>query len=255
MRAMILAAGRGERARPLSDQIPKPLFPVSGHPLIAYPLGLLKAAGITDVIVNVHHLAEQIEETLRACDGMGLKIRISREQYLLETGGSIAYAQKLIGNQQFIVINADIICDIDLTQVIDDHVRSGCIATMVLRDNPEPERIPVVEWDPSMRQVLDIRGEIGRKLPASRATMFAGIHVMGPAVFEYILPKRESIIDGFYLPALREHRRIHGYFYEGYWADLGTLEKYRRVCEELPRQSLKHLEPVPLVSLHEFATR
>lgn len=255
MRAMILAAGRGERARPLSDSIPKPLFPVGGRPLIAYPLGLLKAAGVTDVIVNVHHLAEHIEEALRPCSSMGLNIHISREKYLLETGGGIANARRLIGDRPFLVLNADVVCDIDLAAVIDDHIRSGCITTMVVRENPDPRSIPVVEWDPVSQQVLDIRGEVGRRLPGSRQAMFAGIQVMEPVVFDYILPKRESIIDGFYLPAIREHRRVHGYLHEGYWADLGTPEEYRRVCEELPRQALKHLEPVPLVALHEFAAR
>jgi NDP-sugar pyrophosphorylase family protein len=253
MRAMILAAGRGERARPLSDRIPKPLFPVGGHPLIAYPLGLLKAAGVTEVIVNVHYLAEQIEEALRGCDAMGFSVQICREAYLLETGGGIANARKLIGDSPFFVLNADVICDVDLSEVVDEHIRSGCISTMVLRRNLDPAHIPVVEWDPRTRQVIDIRGDIGRRRPGSRAMMFAGIQIMEPTVFEYILPKRESIIDGFYLPALREHRHVHGYIHEGYWAELGTPESYHRTREELPRQSLKHFQPVPLVSLHESA--
>jgi len=253
MRAMILAAGRGERVRPLSDTIPKPLFPVGGHPLIAYPLGLLKAAGITEIIVNVHHLADQIEQTLRSCESMGLNIAFSRERSLLETGGGIAHAHQLIGDQPFIVINADILCDIDLRVLIDDHIRSGSVSTMVLRKNTDPSTIPVVEWDPVNRHVLDIRGEIGARTRHSCPTMFTGIHVMDPTVFEYIMPRRESIIDGFYLPALRERRHIHGYFHMGYWADLGTLEQYHSVCEELPQQPLKHLRPLPLVSVHETA--
>jgi len=251
---MILAAGRGERARPLTDRIPKPLFPVAGRPLIAYSLGLLKAAGITEVIVNVHHLADQIEEALRPCEKMGLKIVISREQNLLETGGGIAYAQRYLGHRPFIVLNADIVCDIDLAEVVQDHIRSASAATMVVTDSPASEAASAVEWDQTTGRIIDIRGELRRHLPTSRPATFTGIHIVEPTVFEYILPKRESIIDGFYLPALRERRRIHGFLHKGYWADLGTVEHYERVRADLPRQTFKHLEPLPLVSAHEATT-
>jgi len=244
MRAMILAAGLGKRARPLSDEIPKPLFPLAELPLIAYPLGLLKAAGITEIVVNVHHHADQIERVLGQYRDAGLDIAISREEHLLETGGGIANARRYLGDGTFVVINGDVICDIDLTAVIDDHRHSGAIATMVIRENPDPTFYSVVEWDTCSQGIVDIRGELGRKTPFSRAVMFTGIHVIEPTVFDYLLPTRESIIDGFYLPALREYRHVHGHFHDGYWADLGTIEQYQRTREEMKARALSHLQPL-----------
>ena len=246
MRGMILAAGRGERARPLSDTIPKPLFPVAGRPLVAYPLGMLKGAGITDIVVNVHHLADQIEEQLRQCDGLGLRISLSREQQRLETGGGIAHARSLLGDDTFVAVNGDVICDIDLAAVIEEHSLTGAICTMVLRENPDPEHIPVVEWHPMSQHVLDIRRELGVTSRTSRPMMFTGIHVLDPTVFEYVLPMPESIIDAFYLPALRENRHVHGYAFDGYWAELGTEANYRAVCQEIAGRKLEHVEPLSM---------
>ena len=246
MRAMILAAGRGERARPLSDTVPKPLFPVNGRPLISYALGLLKDHGITDIVINVHHLADQIEQALSTCAEFGLNITFSREKRLLETGGGIAMAMKPYQHETFAVVNADVICDVDLGQILETHRQSQADATMILRDNPAPDRIPVVEWNPADERVLDIRGELRASTTSSRQMMFTGVQVLGPAAFEYLIPKRESVIDAFYLPALREGRRIHGYRCKGYWADLGTLEGYEDGCREIAGVTLEHFAPLPL---------
>jgi MurNAc alpha-1-phosphate uridylyltransferase len=250
MRAMILAAGRGERLRPISDRIPKPLISVAGRPLIAYSLGLLREAGITDVIVNLHHLGDQVENVLEPCVSLGMTIQFSREKLLLETGGGIAYAQKLIGSNTFLVLNADVICDLDLNAVLDEHVRSGAIATMVLTRNSDIDRYPPVEWNPRSHHVLDVRGEIGRRAPRSEPRMFTGIQVMEPTVFDYVIPRRESIIDAFYLPALREHRHVHGYDFSGFWADLGTKEELARVNKELPGMEFSYVKPLPLQPAH-----
>ena len=173
MRAMILAAGKGERARPLSERIPKPLFPVNGSPVISYGLGLLKSAGITEVIVNVHHLADQIEETLSHVEGM--TIHLSHEGSLLETGGGIAKARGLIGNDTFLVLNGDVICDVDLKAVIDDHTGSGSVATMVLRENENPTKYAPVELETESRVVKDLRGDIGYSSTTSRSMLYTGV--------------------------------------------------------------------------------
>jgi NDP-sugar pyrophosphorylase family protein len=240
MRAMILAAGRGERVRPLSDRIPKPLFPVNGRPLIAWSLGLLKDVGITEVIVNTHHLGPQIEAALATCGDLGMDITFSRESRALETGGGIAQARDFLYGGTFVVVNADVICDVDIAAVVSQHRKTQALATMVIRENPEPARIPVVEWEPNTSRVLDIRGDIGRASESSRQMMFTGIHVIDPVVFDYLLPRRESVIDGFYLPILREGRTVSGYMSDGYWADLGTLETYQRVCDEIDGVNLGH---------------
>jgi len=94
--------------------------------------------------------------------------------------------------------------------------------------------------------VKDLRGELGVRTKCSRSLTFAGIHVMEPAVFDYLLKRKESIIDAFYLPALREGRHIHGYLHSGYWADAGTVQDYVRVRRDLAGVRFSHLKPVPL---------
>ncbi len=108
MKAMILAAGRGERMRPLTDQTPKPLLPVGGRPLIGWCLGALASAGVTEVVINVSHLAGQIEAALGDGAAYGIPIRYSREPEALETAGGIARALPLLGDQPFLVVNCDI---------------------------------------------------------------------------------------------------------------------------------------------------
>jgi NDP-sugar pyrophosphorylase family protein len=246
MRAMILAAGRGERARPLTDTIPKPLFPVAGRPLIAYALGLLKAAGIVEVVVNVQHLADMIVDQLEGCSRLGMDIAISREEVRLETGGGIANARSLLGDEPFVVVNSDVICDVDLVSVIDSHRLGGAVSTMVLRQNPDPILTPVVEYEPSSGRVLDLRGQLAAKSGTSRAMMFTGIYVLDPTVFDYVEPTPMSIVDAFYLPALREGRHVHGYSFDGYWADLGSVASYEEVARTLDPSSFDHFAPLPL---------
>jgi len=241
---MILAAGRGERARPLSDSIPKPLFPVNGYPLISYPLGLLKGFGVTDVVVNVHHLADQIEETLDHVQG--LTIHISREPSLLETGGGLAKARSLVGNEPFLLLNGDVICDVDLDAVLADHSDAGAVATMVLRDQQEDGTYAPVAFEPHTRLVKDLRGDIGYHSETSVPMLFTGVHVLEPTVFEYLFPMKESIVDAFYLPAIREGLRVNGFVADRYWADLGTMETHRRVSEEIAGIDLRFAKPLPL---------
>lgn len=134
MKAMILAAGRGKRMRPLTDHTPKPLLPVSGKPLIEYHLEKLQSAGYHDVVINLHHLGEQIRERLGTGDRFGLSITYSVEDpELLETGGGIHHALPLLGDGPFLVINGDIWTDCDLTPpTLDDNI----LAHLILVPNP-----------------------------------------------------------------------------------------------------------------------
>ncbi len=134
MKAMILAAGRGERMRPLTDHTPKPLLPVAGKPLIEYHLERLKAAGYEEIVINLHHLGEQIRAQLGDGGRFDLSIRYAIESpLLLETGGGIHQALPLLGDGPFLVINGDIWTECDLTPpVLDDDV----LAHLILVPNP-----------------------------------------------------------------------------------------------------------------------
>ena len=246
MRAMILAAGRGERARPLTDVVPKPLLPLAGHPTIAYPLGLLKSAGVSRVVVNTAYKGEMIHAALAGCEALGTDVAFSDEAEGLETGGGIANARALLGDETFIVLNSDVVCDVDLAWLTREHESAGAAATMLLRTPPEGGRYAAVEWDHSTGDVLDLRGKTGVTTPDSAGMMFTGVHVLEPVVFDYLRPVKESIVDAFYLPALRDGLRVHGVPFDGYWEDIGDVGGYLRVRETFDPGTLTFARPLPI---------
>src|SRR3989338_536630 len=139
MMAMLLAAGRGERMRPLTDRIPKPLLEVGGKPLIVWHIENLVRAGITELVINHAHLGAQIETALGDGSQFGARIRYSDEGTALETAGGIAYALPLLGDDPFAVINSDIWCDYDFARLPERAAAlhaSGDMAYLVLVDNP-----------------------------------------------------------------------------------------------------------------------
>ncbi len=218
---MVLAAGLGNRLRPLTDRVPKPLIEVGGHALIAYPLALLRAAGITDVVINLHHLGAQLREAIGDGRRYGVSIAYSDEDPILDTGGGIKRAEPLLRGERFVVLNSDTICDVDLTAVIAWHAARGALATMVLRPDFELVRYGTIEIDDAHR----IRRFLGR--PATVAApltplMFAGIHVFEPDVFAYMDEGRFGINAVTYPRLLAANCPALGYVYDGYWRVLDT---------------------------------
>lgn len=222
MRAMVLAAGFGTRLRPLTDQTPKPLIHVAGCPMIAYPLALLRAAGITEVIINLHHLGGQIRQALGDGSALGLSISYSEEDPILDTGGGIKKAEPFLRGDTFIVLNADSIMDLCLTQVIDWHRRQGACATMVLRPDPEQDRYGLIEIDAAHR----IRRFLGQPAVTEPLTpfMFAGVHVFEPDIFAYMESGCFSITKRTYPAMLAAGCPLFGYEFRGYWRVVDTHE-------------------------------
>ena len=188
MRAMILAAGKGTRLRPLTDTVPKPLLEVAGRPMIAFPLQLLREAGIKEVAINLHHLGEQIRNCLGAGDAYGVRITYLEEDPILDTGGAIAAAKDVFGGEPFVVLNADTAIDLRLRDVIDFHRRCDATATMVLRPDPDAARHDAIFIDAADR-IHGIRGH-GRSgydpSVAGNLMLYAGIMVFEPRVFDYM---------------------------------------------------------------------
>lgn len=219
---MILAAGMGNRLRPLTDRVPKSLIEVGGQPLIAYPLALVRAAGISDVVINLHHLGGQIREALGDGTRYGVSIRYSEEDPILDTGGGIKRAQGLLGDTRFVVLNSDTICDVDLRAVVAWHMAHGALATMVLRPDREAEtRYGAIEIDSAAR----IRRFLGRPRDVAEPLtplMFAGIHVFEPEVFAFMEDGRFGINVVTYPRLLAAGRPLYGYRFDGYWRVLDT---------------------------------
>ncbi len=218
---MILAAGFGSRLRPLTDRIPKPLLQEGGKPRIAYSLALLRAAGIREVIINLHHRGDEIRAALGDGSAYRVSITYSQEDPILDTGGAIKRAQAFLEPGPFVVLNSDIICDLDLRAVIAWHGARGAVATMVLRPDREAARYGLIEIDAAarIRRFLGTPAVVGAPLTA---LMFAGVHVFEPAVFAHMDSGRFGINRTTYPRLLAAGCPLFGYSFSGYWRVLDT---------------------------------
>jgi len=220
MNAMILAAGRGARLRPLSDALPKPLAEAGGKPLLAWHLERLARAGFRSVVINVSHLAAAIVERFGDGAGYGLSIAWSREAEPLETAGGIAQARALLGPAPFLLLNADVHSDCDLA-ALGRHALGGRLAHLVLVPNP-PHR-PGGDFSLEADRV----GEAG----TPRYT-YAGIAVLAPALVAAVRAGEKAGLA----PLLRgaaARGAVSGELYRGHWSDAGTPERLAELDRRL----------------------
>jgi N-acetyl-alpha-D-muramate 1-phosphate uridylyltransferase len=223
VKAIILAAGRGERMRPLSDRMPKPLLRAGGASLIEWQVRRLAAAGIHDIVVNVSHLAEMIVAELGGGERCGARIRYSHEPVALETAGGIAQALPLLGSDAFVAVNGDIYCEYDysalpgaLARLEREH--SAWAAYLVLVDNPAHH----VQGD----FTLSGDGLVG--VAAQQRLTFSGIGIYQPSFFGGIAAGgRKPLGPMLYDAAVQE--RVHGERFAGRWIDVGTPERLARL--------------------------
>jgi MurNAc alpha-1-phosphate uridylyltransferase len=225
MKAMILAAGRGERMRPLTDRVPKALLKAGGRPLIAHLIERLASSGCREVVVNVSHLAGMIERMLGDGSRYGVRILYSREAQPLETGGGIAFALPLLGDAPFVVVNSDVYCDFDFARLAAPAatLASGRgLAHLVLVDNPPHH--------PRGDFVLTA-GKVSAE-GAGRLT-FSGIGVYAPALFAEVAPGARCQLVTLLQPAMARGL-VTGERHCGLWMDIGTplrLEALERALE------------------------
>lgn len=229
---MILAAGLGTRLRPLTETQPKPLLPVAGTPLIVWNLLLLRRHGVTEVLINLHHLGHLIEQALGDGAAYGLRLTYSREPVILGTGGGIKQAEPFFEGRPFLVLNGDTLLELDLGALMAAHREGGALATMVLREDPEAERWGPVEVDQA-QQVLSINGRGRQGSGPTQTLMFAGVHVLHPRLLREVPVGRDSSIIEAYIRAITGGERILGYRMTGYWSDVGTPERYAQVQRDV----------------------
>ncbi|MER1968836.1 N-acetylmuramate alpha-1-phosphate uridylyltransferase MurU [Castellaniella sp. GW247-6E4] len=224
MRAMILAAGRGERMRPLTDTCPKPLLPAGGQPLIVWHIRRLVAAGIPDIIINHAWLGARIEAELGDGRGYGARIDYSPESTALETAAGIARALPFFGDEPFLAINGDIWCDWDVGQAprFAATLGDGTLARLVLVDNPAHH--PAGDF---------FLGPDGRIASEGRdALTFSGIGLYHPALFAGVPTDHPAPLA----PVLRAaiaRGRVAGEHHRGHWVDVGTPERLRALDQWL----------------------
>ena len=222
MKAMILAAGRGERMRPLTDTTPKPLLMAGGKPLIVWHLERLAACGFRDVVINHAHLGDRIEAALGDGRAFGLSIRYSPEPPgALETAGGIAHALPLLGNEPFLVVNGDVWCDWDFRRA---HTLTHQRAHLVFVDNPPQHAGGDFCLDgETVRYAADRVGP---------TYTYAGTGIFAPEFFTDVpdgaVMKLRPLLD-----AAIARRELSGEHHAGRWVDVGTPERLAQLDQEL----------------------
>jgi MurNAc alpha-1-phosphate uridylyltransferase len=215
MKAMILAAGRGERMRPLTDHTPKPLLPVAGKAIIEHTINQLISAGFHDIIINHAHLGQQIEDRLGDGQQYGARIQYSPEgEHALETAGGIINALPLLGDEVFLVVNGDIVTDFPFSELKNMTVD---LAHLVLVNNPEHH--------PQGDFGLDNVGKVIEN--CTEKLTFSGIGLYRPELFSNI-PAGSSKLG----PLLRQaiaNQRVTGQQFAGFWMDIGTPERLQEL--------------------------
>ncbi|UAW98774.1 nucleotidyltransferase family protein [Halopseudomonas nanhaiensis] len=210
MKAMILAAGKGERMRPLTLTTPKPLLPVAGKPLIAWHIEALARAGIVDLVINHAWLGEQLESALGDGRHLGVRIRWSPEGEPLETGGGIHRALPLLGKDPFVLVNGDIWTRFDFSAL---HLAPGKLAHLVLVDNPAYK----LHGDFVLQA-----GQVSIPMQTEGLT-FSGVSVIHPALFDGCSPGAFALAP--LLRAAAEAGQVSGEHHPGIWIDVGTPER------------------------------
>jgi N-acetyl-alpha-D-muramate 1-phosphate uridylyltransferase len=214
MRAMILAAGRGERMRPLTDELPKPLLMAGGKPLIVWIIEALVRADFHELVINASHLGERIVGTLGDGSRWGAHIRYSREAEALETAGGIATAMPLLGGGRFIVVNGDLHTDYDFANLRGAFTAEhGALAHLVLVPNPPHHS----------RGDFGLAGGHVTHDEADRRT-FSGIGVYDPALFRDVQPGTRCQLAALLKPQIAAGR-VSGELFRGRWLDVGTPER------------------------------
>jgi NDP-sugar pyrophosphorylase family protein len=252
MKAMILAAGLGTRLRPLTDDRPKALVTVAGRTLLEIALCRLRSFGVREVIINIHHFADMIQGYLEANHNFGMRIELSREEALLDTGGGLKRAAHFFledgGNLQepFILHNVDVISTIDLGRMIRFHTEQSALATLAVQDRETSRYLLFDEHGQlcgrragraAKAEAPAAKEDVPELLPPApgvQALAFSGIHVISPLLFAKMSEQGVfSIIDAYLHLAAEEEKIIAFRADEYYWRDLGRPESVMEVAEDI----------------------
>lgn len=246
MKAMILAAGFGTRMRPLTFLTPKPMIPVLNRPMLEHTLDLLRAQGITDLTINLHHLPEAVIDHFGDGERFGVHINWSKEKIILGTAGGIKAAQKFLAGSAFVVINSDVFTSIDFRQVLAFHRDKGSVLTLVLKEGDSPESCDPIELD-TRNRIVHMPGVPSHNAPdTGHRYTFTGIQVMDPVIFDRIPKGRFSGTTTDVFPGMIEDGLpVYGYVHDQYWIDIGQPASYLRVHRDLLDGTAPNFHPLP----------
>lgn len=250
MKAMVLAAGLGTRLRPLTNDRPKALVEVSGRTMLEITLARLREFGIQDVIINVHHFADKLLDYLKAANNFGMRVEISREDILLDTGGGLKQAGWFFTegssadantgsantDAAFILHNVDIISNIDLRQMLQFHNDHQAIATLAVQDRAT-SRYLIFNDEHELcgrRTVSEQKTEMVRSARQTKEVAFTGVHIISPRIFPLLKEEGVFSIIPAYLRLAQQGEKILAFNADKYyWRDLGKPEHIRQAEKDI----------------------
>ncbi|NCO66873.1 MAG: hypothetical protein COW32_00310 [Candidatus Aquicultor secundus] len=220
MRAFLLAAGLGERLKPLTLTKPKALMPIANRPSIVRLLELLQPNGVEEVFVNLHSFPDEVKDVVGGGSRWKMRVHYSLEEELLGTAGAMRKIARLLAGDRFILMNTDIATDIDLGGAIEAHENSGAKATLVMVNPPK---------DPDFQEIgvgFDSRILL-HKVPGdqTKTGVYSGIAIFEPSVVDMIPQGYSSLLESVLIPLAGEGS-LYTHFADGYWADIGRIERY-----------------------------
>ncbi len=231
MKAMILAAGEGTRLRPLTDAAPKPMLEVGGRPLIAYLVDLLRAHGVVDIAVNLHHKPDVITAYLGDGSRFGVRVTYSREDILLGSAGAAKRLEHFF-DESFFVLYGDVLTDIDLSALAAFHRDQGACLTMALYQAEDPTRCGIVEIDGDCRVHRFLEKPCPQDVFSPWAN--AGVYMVEPDILRLIPAGSFCDFGADLIPTLlRDGLPVRGYVSLGYFLDIGSLGRYRQAERDL----------------------
>ena len=227
MKAMIFAAGLGKRLGDITEKIPKALVDINGKTALEMAVEKCTKYGFNDIIINVHHFADMVEEEVKRLNRMGFSVSVSDErELLLENGGGLYKARDFFNKAPFLLYNVDIISDLDLESLFNVHIEKRGLATLAVRHRPG-KRFLLVDEHGQLQGWRNIStGEVilaGESSEGLSEIAFSSMHIVEPKIFEYMHEGIYSMID-LYLKLAREHPIYTLKHNEGYWIDVGTPE-------------------------------
>jgi NDP-sugar pyrophosphorylase family protein len=223
VKAMVLAAGLGTRMRPLTLLRAKPALAVMNRPLLHWTLDLLARNGVTDVMINLHHLPWTVMEAVGDGRVFGLRVSYSREPRILGTGGGPRKVRSFFGDEPFILVNGDMVFDFDLRGLVRRHETAGARATLALRPNPDPRRYSAIRTAKGGR----VTSLAGLPRPTrGTASLFTGVHVLDPALLQRLPAGPSDTVRDLYAPLVAEGETVLGVRVRGKWFDIGSPSLY-----------------------------
>jgi mannose-1-phosphate guanylyltransferase len=239
---MILAAGLGTRLRPLTDHRPKALVEIAGQTLLEITLRRLREFGIGEVIINIHHFADMMIDYLHKNDNFGMRIEISREDQLLDTGGGLKKAAWFFledgTNDPFLVHNVDVVSTIDLQRMLQFHRDKNALATLAVQ-NRETSRLLMFDQNGELRG-RGTRQEASARTPPMQALAFSGVHVISPRLLSMMVEQGDFSIVETYVRLAAQGEKVLAFCADDYyWRDLGKAENIDQAEKDVRQHILK----------------